>query len=305
MSNQVGVVVTDGRVLLGNEVEEQRDLMIIPREVRVGDQVVRSDERIGVVRSLAREWSGRGKPPQVLPPQREHFLRTYQSLAPQHQHIVSVHYLATLDGAAREARICRQLMQPAQQIDVYEAKTLEGGLEFLLRTALGLVEDGANSTQLLALLRYLETHMLTFLLVPGTQSAQPWSQLSGVERTRSLLPGSETLWLVDPKQGRLSVVAQGMRLHTRLGQAIERRWGHLRYTARMRYRGYQPQQIEQLAASLQAAGVNEPPRAERTTATFIPCLPPTFVEILLLPTDADLARLRGLVQDPIWWKGEV
>lgn len=304
MSNQVGVVVTDGRVLLGNEVEEQRDLKIIPREVRVGDDIVRSDERIGVVRSLAREWSGRGRPPQVLPPQREHFLRTYQQLAEAHDHVISVHYLATLDGAAREARICRQLMQPAQQIDVYEAKTLEGGLEFLLQTALSLLEDGASATQLLALLRYLETHMLTFLLVPGVQSPQPWVKLSGLERTRSLMPASETAWLVDPKQGKFTVAAQGIGLHSRLGTLIQKRWGTLRYKAVLRYRGYQPAQMERLSASLQAAGVAELPRLERVSATFLPCLPKTFAEVLLLPTEADLARLRGLVQDPIWWKGD-
>lgn len=304
MSGRVGVVVTDGRVLLGNEVEEQPDLTIIPRDVRVGDEVVRSDERIGVIRSKAREWSGRGRPPQVLPPQREHFLRTYQQLAEQHNHVVSVHYLATLDGAAREARICRQLMQPVQQIDVYEAKTLEGGLEFLLQTALGLVEDGASATQLLALLRYLETHMLTFLLLPGSQTPQPWLSLNGLERTRSMLPTSETLWHIDPKQGKFTVAAQGLGLHTRLGSLLQKRWGTLRYKATLRYRGYEPAQIERLSASLQAAGLAEPARMERVSATFLPCLPKTFVEVLLLPTEADLARLRGLVQDPIWWKGD-
>jgi hypothetical protein len=188
---------------------------------------------------------------------------------------------------------------------VYEAKTLEGGLEFLLRTALSLVEDGASATQLLALLRYLETHMLTFLLVPGAQTPQPWSKLSGIERTRSMMPASETAWHIDPKQGKFTVAAQGIGLHARLGSLIQKRWGTLRYRAVLRYRGYQPSQMERLSASLQEAGVTELPRLERVAATFLPCLPKTFVEVLLLPTEADLARLRGLVQDPIWWKGDV
>jgi hypothetical protein len=86
---------------------------------------------------------------------------------------------------------------------------------------------------------------------------------------------------------------------------IQKRWGALRYRAVLRYRGYQPSQMERLSASLQEAGVIELPRLERVAATFLPCLPKTFVEVLLLPTEADLARLRGLVQDPIWWKGDV
>lgn len=303
MAGHVGVVVTDGRVLLGNEVEEQRDLTIIPREVRVGEQVMRSDERIGMVRSLAREYSAKGRPAQVLPPQREHFLRTYQALAEQHKHVVSVHYLAALDGAAREARICRQLMQPLQLIDVYEAKTLEGGLDFLLRTALSLLEEGASTTQLLALLRYLETHMLTFLLVPGAQSQQPWTSLNALQRTRSIIPGMETAWLVDSKQETFTIAAQGVRLHRGLGGVLQQRWGSLRYRAILRYRGYQATQVEALSASLRAAGVVEQPQIERVSATFLPCLPKTFIELLLLPTEADLVRLRGLVQDPIWWKG--
>ena len=82
------------------------------------------------------------------------------------------------DGAAREARVCRQLMQPDQHIEVYEAKTLEGGLDFLLKSTLAMLVEGATTTQVLALLRYLETHMLTFLLTPGADPSHPWTSVN-------------------------------------------------------------------------------------------------------------------------------
>lgn len=303
MREHGGMVVTDGRVLLGSEIENERNLSVIPREIRVEQQTHRSDERINVVRSVAREALGRGRPPQVLPPQREHFLDVYQSLAERQRHVVSVHYLAAFDGATREARICGQLMQPLQQIDVYEAKTLEGGLEFLLKTAATLAEEGASATQLLALLRYLETHMLTLLITTGPIKAQPWAHVTIRQRLHSAVPGTETLWHFDPKLGKLVVVQQGKQLHTRVGEVLQGRWGALRYDSLVRYRGWTPQQLNTLSGSLRAAGLPDPPRLEPVAATFLPCLPPAFLEILLLPTAADLARLRGLVQDPIWWKG--
>jgi hypothetical protein len=305
MTQPSGMIVTDGRVLLGSEIEDEHKLNVIPRRIRVEQQTLSSDERINVVRSLTREALARGRPTEVLPPQREDFLTMYQRLAEQQRHVVSVHYLDAFDGASREARICRQLMQPIQQIDVYEAKTLEGGLEFLLKTAGALAEEGASATQLLALLRYLEGHMFTLLITPGTIKAQPWAEVTGRQRLRSALPGSETLWHFDPKQGKLVVMEQGKQIHANLGRLLHAQYGSLRYDTLVRYRGWTQQQLDAVTESFRAAGSAEAPRLEPVAATFLPCFPPTFLEILLLPTAADLARLRGLVQDPIWWKGAV
>lgn len=298
MLKQAGAVVTDGRVVLGGNITPQPNLAIIPREIRVGKHTLLSDERADVLASGAK-----GKQPQVLPPQRELFIQTYQALMPQYDHVVSLHYLGAMDGAAREAQICRQLMQPTQQIDVYEAKTLEGGLEFLLQTAVTLLDEGASAAQLLVLLRYLETHMHTLLLAPGLGQRGPWAQASPMERIRSMVPSSETLWHFDPKQRRLQPIAQGSRLPARSGLLLQQRWGALHYAGTLRYRGYKLPQIEELAQGLRAAGVAETLRVVPVETTFIPCVPQTFVEILLVPSETHLARLRSLVQDPIWWKG--
>ncbi|HEY0738202.1 MAG TPA: DegV family protein [Herpetosiphonaceae bacterium] len=303
MGEYVGTVVTDGRVLLGSDFESPDALTVIPREIRVNGETLRSDERINRVRALVHEALERGRSPEVLPPQREQFLGIYQQLAERQPHVVSIHYLGSLDGAAREARVCRQLMQPLQQIDVYEAKALEGGLEFVIKTAQALAQEGASATQLLALLRYLEPHMLTFLLTPGAIKPQPWNVIPGSARLRSLMPSTETLWHVDPKQRKLVVVEQGDQLTKRIGAILQHGWGKLRYEAVVRYRGYSQEQLSQLSAGLEAAGLPEPPRLEPVAAAFLPCLPSRFIELLLLPTAADVARLRGLVQDPIWWKG--
>jgi|GEM_PF-4884781 len=303
MVEHAGVIVTDGRVLLGSEVEAEAHLTVVPREVRVEEQTLRSDERINVLRSLTREAHARRHPVQVLPPQRELFLRSYQALSERHRHVVSVHYLEAFDGAAREARICRQLMYPVQQIDVYEAKALEGGLQFLLKTAATLAQEGATTTQLIALLRYLETHMLTLLITPGMVRPDRWAVVTGAQRLRSVLPSTETLWHFDPKQQKLVVLAQSQDIHLQLGQLVQARWGQHEYAPLVRYRGWTTARLTELCASFAAAGLTEPARLEPVTATFLPCLPPTFVEVVLMPRAAELERLRGLVQDPIWWKG--
>lgn len=303
MATYGGMVVTDGRVLLASELEEQPSLAVLPREIRIDGTVHRSDERINILRSLAREAAGRRRAVAVLPPQREQFLPVYQALAERHSDVVSLHLQEAFDPAARTARICRSLMQPFHQIHVYEAKTLEGGLEFLLTTALGLVDDGATAQQLLTLLRYLETHMLTFLLAAGASPGQPWTRFSAFQRVRSMVPFTETLLYFEPKTGRLDVISQGAQLHAQLGALLTQRWAPLRYRIRGRYRGYEPAQLEQLQASLLAAGVPEAPQWEPITASFLPGLPQQFIELLFLPTDEDLRRLFGLVQDLVWWKG--
>lgn len=301
MAEHVGLVVTDGRVLLGSGIEELQGLTIIPRDVRLDGQTLHSSDHLNTIRGQAGA-TDRRRTARILPPQREQFLQTYLGLAKLHAQVVSIHYLATLDGAAREARVCRQLMQPLQQIEVYEAKALEGGLAFLLRTATTLTQQGASPAQLLALLRYLETHMQTFLLTPNSAQRQPWVTLSMRQRWTSLMPGVETLWHLDPKQRKLVVAGQGIQLHARIGQLLQQRCGTLRYDAVLRPHGYDLKAVERLAASLQAAGIAAV-RVEPATATFLPCLPQSSIEVLLLPVDSDLRRLQALVQDPIWWKG--
>lgn len=299
-----GTVVTDGRVLLASEPDDEwHGLTVIPRTVRIDGQAMSSAERSNVVRALAREATNRNARLQVLPPEREQFLQTYQTLARENKDVVSVHLLEQLDGALREARVCRQLLQPTHNVHVYEAKTLEGGLEFLLKTALRVAAAGATATQVLTLLRYLETHMLTFLITAGVGAPQPWMPLNFVQRSRSLMPGTETLWFFDPRERKLQVVQQGVRLHEHLGAALQARWGALRYTALLRYRGYTPQQLDAMRKSLSSAGLPDAPRSEPVGATFVAGLPKQFIELVLLPTDADLRRLQGLVHDLAWWKG--
>jgi hypothetical protein len=297
-----GMVVTDGRVVLGNALSGSPALAVVPRDVRVNKETLRSDERLDDLRTMAREARSGSRAPEVLPPDRQCFIETYTGLAPRHPHVVSMHYLASMDSAAREARICRQLMHPYQQIDVYEAKTLEGGFGFLLGTATKLSEDGATAAQLLALLHYLESHMHTFLLTPASAQSQPWASASALRRMASVTPGNETLWRFDPKGRKLVAVAQGIRLHSRIGQTLATRWEGLKFSPVVRHHGWKQTHLDALLKSMTAAGLADT-HMEEVGATFLPHMPATYAELLLLPREADLGRLQALVQDPIWWKG--
>jgi hypothetical protein len=305
MAVSSGMVVTDGRVMLGSDLDVLHDLIVIPRDVEINGQTLSSDDRANTIRALTLESAKRGRAPRVAPSQREHFLAAYGRVGEQQTEIVSIHLHAALDDAARQARICRRLLQPHQQVHVYEAKALEGGLSFVLHTALTLTQEGATATQLLALLRYLETHMHTLLLTPGAVRSQHLMVATTVQQLRGSLPGTETLWHLDPKAQTMQVLQQGRRLAGQVGQLLQARWGTLRYAARIRYRGYAKPDLDHLVAGLRAAGCNDAIEIEPVTATFVPGMPPSFIELLLLPTEHDLRRLRGLVQDPVWWKGTI
>jgi hypothetical protein len=101
----------------------------------------------------------------------------------------------------------------------------------------------------------------------------------------------------------MQVIHQGRQVCAELGTIIHTRWSTLRSTARVRYRGYAKHDLDALVAGLRAGGRVDEVEVEPVTATFVPGMPSAFIELLLLPTAADLQRLRGLVQDPSWWKG--
>ena len=303
MAAYPSMVVTDGRVMLGSDVEPQGDLAVIPRTILLGSETLSSAERANTIRALAHASRNQSRQPRIAPPEREHFLTAYQQAADGEAQVVSIHLHSSLDGAAREARICRRLFQPRVQIHIYEAKTLEGGLAFLLSTAVELAQEGATATQLLALLRYLEGHMHTLLLTRGAVRAQHLMAPTALQQLRGAVPGTETLWWLDPKAQALDVIEQGRGLSARIGAIVQGRWGSLQANALVRHRGYAKADVDALVAGLKASGRVAEIALEPVTATFIPGLPVAFVELLLLPTEDDRRRLRGLVQNPIWWKG--
>lgn len=301
MTTPVGTIVTDGRVALSGNVPQHPRLCVVERAVRHKGQTWHSEAQRDTLQTVLQQSTQRTL--RVEPPEREHFLGTYTTLAAHQPHVVSIHYGTAFDGAAREARVCRQLMHPQQTIDVYEAATLEGGVHWLLRGALALLDEGASGTQVVALLRFLETRMHTLVLTPYAASPHPWTSTTPMQRARSAVPFTETLWHFDPKQRALVVVAQGRHLHRRVGEIVRERWGGARRPVAVHQRGYRAAQLDALTASLSNAATDHTVTTAMIGASLLPCLPSRCVEIVLGPTDDDLARMRRLVHDPIWWKG--
>lgn len=301
MTTPVGTIVTDGRVALSGNVPQHERLSVVGRAVRHKGQTWHSETQHERVQTLLQQSTLRTLA--VDPPERAQFLRTYTTLAAHQPHVVSIHYGTAFDGAAREARVCRQLMHGQQTIDVYEAATLEGGVHWLLRGALALLDEGATSTQVVALLRFLETRMHTLVLTPHAASPHPWTNSTFVQRARSAIPLMETLWHFDPKQRALVVLAQGRQLHRRVGEIVRERWGAARRPLAVRHRGYKQAQLDAITTSLTGTATEQTVTTTAIGANVIPCLPRRCTEIVLGPTDDDLERMRRLVHDPIWWKG--
>lgn len=294
------MVVTDGRVLLGSDLEQRPGLRVLPRLLAVGRQTLRSDSDRAAIAAQARAGA-RGL--QFLPPRRDDFLQTYLALAEhQQRHLISIHYPAAVDGAAREARICRQLLHPYQHIDVYEARALEGGLALLVTTAAELSDDGAQPAQVLALLRYLEEQVRTLVVTDQPLPARAWIVASRWQRLRSRLPGTTTICRFDAQCRRLVAVAQGRDLLRHIG-AIAAPSGALPATAWLRYRGYSHAELDAIASSLRDAGLADAPRRDAVTFNSLPELPARFVEVVFLPAESERARLRAVARDPLWWKG--
>ena len=155
------VIATDASISLKSGFVEQYRVLVVPRRYRIGQQTVLS------VDGPAQFVSDRTLP-ELLPAQLDDFIATYRQI--ENASIFSIHSAATIDNAIQQARIARNLLSPGVDLEIFEAKTIDGGVQLLVETAADFVnsEKDATKEQVQALLERIHGHILTLVLCKGT-----------------------------------------------------------------------------------------------------------------------------------------
>jgi hypothetical protein len=152
------VIATDAGVDLRAGLAEQYQILVVPRLFQIDGRTYLSavgSRQIAVDESL----------PVILPARVEDFVNAYSQF--EHTHIVSIHLPGILDNAAMEARKTCDQLGGRQEILVYEARTTEAGIGFLVETASRFLRRVANASpdQVMAFLKQVEQTIVTYLLV--------------------------------------------------------------------------------------------------------------------------------------------
>lgn len=154
------VIATDASISLKSGFAESYRILVVPRRYRVGQQTILSAEgpiRFATDRTL----------PMLLPAQFDDFVEAYKQVGSTS--IVSIHSPGTIDNAVQQARIARNVLSPTADIEIFETKTIDGGIQLLIETAANFInsEKDATKDQVLALLERIHSHILTVLLSKG------------------------------------------------------------------------------------------------------------------------------------------
>ncbi|WP_455387521.1 DegV family protein [Petrachloros mirabilis] len=152
------VIATDAGVNLRAGLAEQFQILVVPRLFQTAGRAHLSainPRQLAVDETLSN----------ILPARTEDFVNAYSQV--EHTHIVTIHLPWTLDTASAEARRARDQLGDRQEILVYEARTTEAGVSFLVETASRFLRHAANSSpdQIVAFLKQAEQTLVTYLLV--------------------------------------------------------------------------------------------------------------------------------------------
>lgn len=187
------VIATDASTNLKSGFAERYEILIVPRRFRLGRQVystVEGPTQFATDRAL----------PELLPAQLEDFVRAYKQVS--NASIVSIHSAATLDNAAHQANVARNLLSPSLDVQVFEAKTIDGGVQCLVETAGSCVKaiEEATKEQVLALLERVQREMITLLFARGT-GGLPCDSSPTLAQMLSCLLGSRLVFRLDSSTG--------------------------------------------------------------------------------------------------------
>jgi len=200
------VIATDASISLKSGFVQQYRVLVVPRRYRLGSQTVVSTEgpaQFATDRAL----------PGLLPAQLDDFVNAYKQV--ENTSIVSIHSAATLDNAVQQARIARNLLTPGFDIEIFEAKTIDGGIQLLVETAANFVnsEKDANKEQVQALLDRIHGHIVTLVLCKGI-GRLPCETKSDLMQELANLFGPRSMFKMDGAKGVFRQILHGQQTVT-------------------------------------------------------------------------------------------
>lgn len=288
-------VVTDGGVVLSADAVSKQRIVVLPRRVHIGKQVLTSDRRTTLETINERAANFRG-PVNLLPLQLGQFVSAYRKLHSHQRRIISIHAPQSVDNACHQALLARNMLKPEVEVEIFEALTLDAGISLLVEAAAQLARRGdVTVEQVQALLHRLQAKIHTLLITTNPDQLAIYPPLSSSQRLKARIPGIETLLSLDKTTGSFRLEDQSFGLtkqivaHRQLFAQVEDQcnvWVKCR-RSRQDLKLLQSQLASMLRIEsfhLQRAGVE---------AAF---LRGDFIEIILLPAESEVNRIAGWVR---------
>ena len=197
------IIATDASVNLQSGFAERYQVLIVPRRFRLGNKVVVSGEG-------PTQFASERRLPVLLPAHLDDFISGYKQAGSPC--IVSIHSPSTLDNAIHQVKIARNLLTPGLDIELFEAKTLDGGVQFLVETAAAFVESVSDATkdQVLALLERIQGEMISLVLARWTGNLPCAPGVDSLQQLASQF-GARLLLKMENARGTFTPLAPGKR----------------------------------------------------------------------------------------------
>ncbi|MBI4758919.1 MAG: DegV family protein [Chloroflexi bacterium] len=300
MDGQQVVVATDGGVDLNPELINQLGIVIVPRRIQVGGRVYEISRK-----ALARDVEARvgaGARGVLSPPQLDDFLITYRECGRGGAAVVSVHPPNALDPSARLARVAKNLVTPAINLQVFEANTLGAGVGFMAQAAAQAALGDSTLDQITILLSRLQSTVQTLFLTKDLKGLPTTAASTGLEGLKKGLLGSTYLLSVDRSSGAFKVEQEGSTIRlAKSAQLFNEITGPC--NAWIAYRGMEGQarQMQQELSRLPQLQI-ENVQMGRATLLTSSYFPGDFVQLLIYPAQAELERMRRWARSLAKWR---
>jgi fatty acid-binding protein DegV len=281
------VIVTDGITDLLSLVRDGSGVVVVPCPVRIGRETY--------ISSLVRDTQLASEQTlEVATPSYGEFLRLYQELGARN--VISIHPPRTLHGVFHQARLARHLLYPqaSKNVAIFEAKTVDTGVGFLVRVASQAARDpkGYEVGQILVTLNLLQTELIKTFLV--TRSIRPLIGKLGLgrwDRLQSRVPGKEFLLEFDTSSSYFRLLARHSGFSYNLSQ-----WEEYLETVqkpgqiRIRHQGF-GQAVQLLRDQLTHAFQPKDIQVQMTSITRAP-YPKEYVEVTFYPGEERIENTR-------------
>ena len=149
-------IVTDSTSDLDPTIAAEQHITVVPAHVRFGEIDYRDGVDITVEQFFAM-LSEAKELPQTSQPSAGEFVEVYQRLAPDHDHIVSLHMSGKLSGTVQSALTASQQLQGESscKIHVVDTSSASMGVAYMAREAARLVAEDVEVDRIVNLNRYV------------------------------------------------------------------------------------------------------------------------------------------------------
>jgi len=208
MSGKRVSIVTDGAVKLSPDCINEYKIIIVPRPVKVGKQILKSN-RHTTLKEINRKIVDSRRRATVFPPNLQHFLTIYRKLHAHGHSMVSIHAPQFLDDACHQALLARNMLLPDIELDIFETDTLDAGISFLVEAAARFARQrGTTSQQVRVLLQRLQDKIHTLLIASRPQHIPCDPPLDARQMLRATILGAQTLLSLEKGEGVFKVQRQ-------------------------------------------------------------------------------------------------